>query len=72
MRQEIDMKLTEFQEGIIYAVVLLQKLHDQPTAGSDILKESGLDNIDCSNFDDYDKEALRVINDNYGMSLKGL
>ncbi|HEK0807598.1 TPA: hypothetical protein SMP81_002171 [Proteus mirabilis] len=65
------MKLTEFQEGIIYAVVLLQILHDKPTAGADILRESGLDNIDCSNLDDYYKEALKVINDN-GMSLKGL
>ncbi|HGN1205755.1 TPA: hypothetical protein ACKRPP_001173 [Proteus mirabilis] len=66
------MRLTKFQEGIIYAVVLLQKLHDQPTMGANILQEAGLDEIDCSKFDEYDKEALRIINNNYRMNLKGL
>ncbi|MBG2969523.1 hypothetical protein [Proteus mirabilis] len=66
------MRLTKFQEGIIYAVVLLQKLHDQPTMGANILQEAGLDEIDCSKFDEYDKEALRIINNNYGMNLRGL
>ncbi|HEK1806884.1 TPA: hypothetical protein SMR79_003444 [Proteus mirabilis] len=66
------MRLTKFQEGIIYAVVLLQKLHDQPTMGANILQEAGLDGIDCSKFDEYDKEALRIINNNYGMNLRGL
>ncbi|HDN2510141.1 TPA: hypothetical protein P1K35_000276 [Providencia rettgeri] len=65
-------ELTDFQEGIIHAVVMLQKLHDQPTAAADILKECGLDNVDCSDFDGYDKEALIVINEEHGMRLKGL
>lgn len=68
----MNMRLTKFQEGIIYAVVLLQKLHDQPTMGANILQEAGLDEIDCSKFDEYDKEALRIINNNYGMNLRGL
>lgn len=66
------MKLTKFQYGIIHAAVILVRLHDQPTAAADILKECGLNDIDCSKFDKYDKEALIVINETHGMKLKGL
>lgn len=64
--------LTEFELGIIHAVVVLQELHDKPELSASILKECNLSEIDCSELDDYEKDKLRIINGEYFIDLKGL
>lgn len=70
--KESDSGLTEFELGIIHAVVILQELHDRPELSASILKECNLSEIDCSEFDDYEKERLKIINNEYLIDLKGL
>lgn len=67
-----DSGLTEFELGIIHAVVVLQELHDRPELSADILKECNLSEIDCSALDDYEKERLKIINNENLIDLKGL
>lgn len=64
--------LTEFELGIIHAVVVLQELHDKPELSASILKECNLSEIDCSELDDYEKKNLKIINKEYLTDLKGL
>ncbi|WP_434547334.1 Arc family DNA-binding protein [Proteus vulgaris] len=70
--KESDSGLTEFELGIIHAVVVLQELHDRPELCASILKECNLSEIDCSELDDYEKERLKIINNEYSIDLKGL
>ncbi|WP_395009543.1 hypothetical protein [Undibacterium sp.] len=65
-------KLTEFEQGVFYAAAIVQITADQPGIAADIVKSAGLHNHDCSELDEMDKEALRVVNREKGMSLKGL
>lgn len=65
-------RLTKFQHGIFYAAAMVVRLHDEPRVAADVLKEAGLSNSNCSELDEYDKEILRVINQETGMSLTGL
>ncbi|CDL86678.1 hypothetical protein [Xenorhabdus cabanillasii] len=64
--------MTEFQHGFMVAVALLQHLSDQPIIAADILSEAGFQNLDCSELDEYDKSALRIINNEIGIKLLGL
>lgn len=69
---EESVRLTDFQRGVLYAVSMLQITADSPNLGADILKEAGFAHLDCSDCDEMDKEALRIINQEKGMSLQGL
>lgn len=65
-------KLTEFEQGVFYAAAIVQITADQPGIAADIVKSAGLQNHDCSELDEMDKDALRVVNEEQGMNLKGL
>lgn len=47
------MKQLEFQQGVIYAVSTLIRIHDEPGMALDILKESGIDieKVDAPKYD---------------------
>jgi len=61
-----------FFEGAIYAACLLVRLHDQPGMAADVLKEAGLRTWDCSELEEFEKEMLRIINEEKDMALRGL
>lgn len=61
----------KFEEGIVFAAAMLNRLYDQPTMAAEIITESGLENYNCSGFDEFDKQELRLIRDT-GIQLKGL
>jgi len=61
-----------FMDGVFYATSLLNRLHGEPGMCADILKEAGMEDANCKDFDEFEKEQLRIINDEYGMKLTGL
>lgn len=65
-------KLTEFERGVLYAAVHLQRGPNESGLAAYLLRESGFSDLDCSELDEYDKEALRVINEEKDMALLGL
>ncbi len=66
------MALTKFEHGVLYAAAQVIRLHDEPQVAADVLKQAGLEQVNCSDLDDYDKESLREVNKIYGMRLSGL
>jgi len=61
-----------FMDGVFYAVALLNRLHDNPVHAADVLKEAGMETVNCKDFDEFEKEQLRIINNEKGMQLTGL
>lgn len=61
-----------FIDGVFYAVALLTRLHDEPGMAADILKEAGMETVNCIDFDEFEKKQLRIINNEHGMGLTGL
>lgn len=64
--------LTEFQRGVLYAASIVQMTANEPGIAADILRSAGYTELDCSSLDDCDKEALRVVNQEKEMQLRGL
>jgi len=66
-------KPTQLQLGILYAAAdLARYIYDRGDV-VDLLRRQGLTDADCSSMDEMDKEQLRVLRDDYGMSeLRGL
>lgn len=62
---------TPFEQGILYAVALLVKLHDQPTMAANIVREAGLGNINISSMDDFERESLKKLKGEHGISFIG-
>jgi hypothetical protein len=65
-------RLSDFGHGVLYAAAIVQATARMPTLAADILREAGLVNADCAELDDYDKQHLRVVNEETGMNLKNL
>jgi len=61
-----------FMDGVFYAVALLTRLHGVPGMAADVLKEARMETIDCTKLDEFEKEQLRIINNENGMKLIGL
>ncbi len=59
-------------EGFFYAVGLFNRLHDKPALCAGVIKEAYLETVDCKDFDEFEKEQLRIINKEPGMGLLGL
>ena len=66
------MKESSFNYGIMIAASNIVALHDQPVIAADIIKEAGLANFNCKEMSEYDKENLKVVNKEKGMTLRGL
>lgn len=60
------------KDGVLFAAVTLQRLHNEPAMAADIIKSGGVENADCSHLHERDKSQLRVINRVTGMALRGL
>lgn len=65
-------KLTQFEHGIFYSAASIVRLHDEPRVAADLLIHAGLANSDCTELDEYEKEMLREVNNETGVSLNGL
>jgi hypothetical protein len=65
-------ELTEFAKGILYAAAIVQAVARTPVIAADILREAGLTHANCAELDDYDKQHLRVVNQERGINLKNL
>lgn len=65
-------KLTDFEKGILTACAIIQATHDDPTVAADVIRESGLQDADCSGLDDFDKEYLKIIQEQERLNLTGL
>ena len=61
-----------FMDGVFYAIALLTKLHGEHSMAADILKEAGMETVNCINFDEFEKEQLRIVNNEHGIRLAGL
>lgn len=64
--------LNDFEKGIAYSAALVVRLHDQPGIAAEILREAGMDRRNFSNCDDYEKEMLRKLQGERGLTLYGL
>ena len=53
--------MKQFDEGILFACALMNRLHDEPTIAGDTILECGLKDADCSKMDEFEKEELRLI-----------
>ncbi|MCE1273865.1 MAG: hypothetical protein LWW75_04980 [Chlorobiales bacterium] len=61
-----------FDLGVVRSAVVVANLYDEPGIAASIMKENCLLSMNCENFCEYDKEALRKIAKEPGMKLKGL
>lgn len=66
------LKMTEFQEGVLYAAGLIVTMHNKPTIAASIIIEAGLANADISQLDDYDKSQLKKLNGEKGINFRGV
>ena len=66
-------KPTQLQLGILYAAAdLARYVYDIGDAAA-LLRRQGLADADCSSLEDMDKDQLRILRDDYGLSqLRGL
>jgi len=65
-------KLTQFHHGVLYSAASIIRLHDEPRVAADLLINAGLADCDCSELDEYEKEMLRLLSAESGVSLTGL
>lgn len=61
--------MTEFEEGFMFAIACIMRLHDCPTIASDALLENDYNALDISDMDDMDKEELLKLNQERGVDL---
>lgn len=66
------MHLTEFEQGVFYAAAIAVEVHNEPTIAATIIQNAGYAEHDVSELDEADKKQLRVVNNENGISLKGL
>jgi len=64
--------LSAYQEGVVWSAIIVLVAGHGAHVSADILHGSCCTSLDCSALDDDLKEALRIINQEKGMSLKGL
>jgi hypothetical protein len=64
------MKISKFDEGVLFACALMNRLHDCPGIAADTIKEAGLANADVRKMEEFDKEHLRKINEENGINFK--
>jgi hypothetical protein len=65
-------KISEFDQGVLYAAGILACYVGEPTYAADLLKEAGLTDADVSEMDEFDKGNLRSLRGEKGIALKGL
>ena len=65
-------KPTRLQEGILLAAADLARYIVQVEDAAALLRRQGLADANCSDFDEMDKEQLRVLRDDFGLPLRGL
>lgn len=56
-------KPTKLQHGILLAVFWLARHLDLPRVAANLAKDHGVDNLDLSDFDDFEKEIYGYLND---------
>lgn len=61
--------MSEFEEGFMFAIACIVRLHDCPTIASDALLENGYQNLDISNMDKFDTKELLKLNKENGVNL---
>ena len=64
-------KISEFDQGVLYAAGIIAYYFGEPTHAADLLKEASLTDANVSGMDDFDKKNLRILNKEKGISLKG-
>lgn len=64
-------KPTQLKQGILYAADLARYIVQVEDVAA-LLRREGLDDADCSDLDEMDKEQLRVLRDDFGLPLRGL
>jgi hypothetical protein len=67
-----DKKMTEFEQGILYAVGLIIALCDEPVIAASVVREAGLGNTDISGLDYYDKSNLAKLKNEKGINFRGV
>lgn len=55
--------MTEFEEGVLYSAAVIVELHGRMVVACDLLREAGLFDSDVSELDDYEKKALKKLNE---------
>lgn len=55
--------VTKFEEGVFYSAAIIVETHGQMVVACDLLREAGLFNSDISELDDYEKNALKKLNE---------
>lgn len=64
--------LSEFEQGILYAVATLVRPHKLPAIAASIVREAGLGNMDISKIGKYDRDSLRMLNSEEGIAFRGV
>lgn len=55
--------MTEFEQGVFYSAAIIVNTHGSTIIACDLLREAGLFNSDISELDDYEKNALKKLNE---------
>jgi hypothetical protein len=63
--------MTEFDNGVLFAVAKMMETHADLVAAADVLKASDLANADVSGLDPYDQQFLLPVNNESGIKLTG-
>jgi len=67
-----EKQLDDFDRGALVAIGLVVATHDQCKVAADVCRDMGLDDADCSDFCDYDKENLLKLKQQEDLDFKGL
>lgn len=59
-----------FEAGVLFAAARLVDLHDQPGMAADILIEAGMQNCDCKDLDDCEREPLKLVQGERGGRIR--
>ena len=67
-----DQQKAAFELGVIRSAINLQHNFCQPDMAAQLLIDGGCSKFNARNFCEYDKIALRAINDNERINIRGL
>lgn len=62
---------SDFDQGILFAVAMLMRTHDQPTMAADVLRCTDMANADVSKLDPFDQDPLKELNQEKQIKLTG-
>lgn len=62
---------SDFDQGILFALAMLIRTHDEPTMAADVLRCTDMAKADVSKLDPYDQHPLRKLNGESNIKLTG-